>query len=356
MDVTPLALAPWRFETIAGAAPGGSSQHVTLLFLRIGGLAGVPRAAAVDAVRFSPAAEARLLPTPPGDAAALRHLLEEAEGGDFVDTESDEGRDLVRALASRSPFIENSESISSIRVLAFRKPRENGAGVVSGLLVATPDGARAYRNVCPHVSIPLDRDGEPLLTADGLFLVCRNHGALFEPEDGLCVAGPCEGESLDPLRIVRRAGGLGARRRRPAMNVPILVALYALCAVASAFFSSAETAITSLTDAAIFRMKSDGREERRAARADAGRPPAHARDPPRRQHARERRRGLARRRPRDLGLRGEMGRPHRDGPDDPPAPRRLGGHAEDARRAEARPGRAPLRRPDGVLRAACSRP
>ncbi len=207
MDVTPLALAPWRFETIAGAAPGGSSQHVTLLFLRIGGLAGVPRAAAVDAVRFSPAAEARLLPTPPGDAAALRHLLEEAEGGDFVDTESDEGRELVRALASRSPFIENSESISSIRVLAFQKPRENGAEVVSGLLVATPDGARAYRNVCPHVSIPLDRGGEPLLTADGLFLVCRNHGALFAPEDGLCVAGPCQGESLDPLRIARRGAG-----------------------------------------------------------------------------------------------------------------------------------------------------
>ena len=42
------------------------------------------------------------------------------------------------------------------------------------------------------------------------------------------------------------------------MNAPILVALYVLCACASAFFSSAETAITSLTDAAIFRMKSAG--------------------------------------------------------------------------------------------------
>jgi len=212
LDVTPVALAPWRFETIAEPAPGGPSQHVTLLFLRIGGLAGVPRAAAVDAVRFSPAAEARLLPTPPADAAALRHLLEEGEGGEFADTESDEGRDLVRALASRSLFIENSESISSIRALTFVKPRENGGGVVSSLLVATPDGARAYRNVCPHVSIPLDRGGEPLLTADGLFLVCRNHGALFNPESGLCVAGPCEGESLVPLPVVRSGGGwaLGA--------------------------------------------------------------------------------------------------------------------------------------------------
>jgi mutator protein MutT len=207
MDVTPVALAPWRFETIADATPGGTSQHVTLLFLRIGGLAGVPCAVAVDAVRFSPSEEARLLPTPPADAAALRHLLEDAEGGAFEDTESDEGRDRVRALASRSPFIKNSESISSIRALAFVKPRPNGDGVVSGLLVATPDGARAYRNVCPHVSIPLDRGGEPLLTADGLFLVCRNHGALFNPEDGLCVAGPCQGESLVPLGVVRSGAG-----------------------------------------------------------------------------------------------------------------------------------------------------
>ena len=200
MDVTPVALAPWRFETAAEAAPDGSSRHVTLLFLRVGGLAGVPRAAGVDAVRFSPAAEARLLPTPPLDAAALDWLLAE-EGGVFADTESDEGRDLVRALGSRSPFIENSESLSSIRALAFCKPRKDGAGTVSGLLVATPDGgARAYRNVCPHVPIPLDRGGEPLLTEEG-FLACRNHGALFAVEDGFCVVGPCAGESLEAIPV-----------------------------------------------------------------------------------------------------------------------------------------------------------
>ena len=43
------------------------------------------------------------------------------------------------------------------------------------------------------------------------------------------------------------------------MNDGVLLALYVLCAVASAFFSSAETAITSVTDSAIFRMKTEGR-------------------------------------------------------------------------------------------------
>jgi 8-oxo-dGTP diphosphatase len=206
MDVTPVGLTPWRFETSAGAAPDGASPHVTLLFLRIAGLAGVPRAAGVDAVRFSSAPEARLLPTPPLDAPALTWLMEEG-GGVFADTESDEGRDLVRALADRSPFIENSDSLPSVRALAFRKPRRDGAGTVSGLLVATPDGgARAYRNVCPHVPIPLDRGGEPLLTEEG-FLACRNHGALFAVEDGFCVAGPCAGESLEPIPVEPRGAG-----------------------------------------------------------------------------------------------------------------------------------------------------
>ena len=137
MDVTPVGLRPWRFETADGPQADGSSRHVTLLFLRIGGLVGAPRAAGVDAVRSSPAAEARLLPMPPADAEALRHLLEESDSDSFEDTETAEGLDLVRAAAARSPFIENSDSLSSLRAIAFRKPRANGAGTVSGLLVAT---------------------------------------------------------------------------------------------------------------------------------------------------------------------------------------------------------------------------
>jgi 8-oxo-dGTP diphosphatase len=207
MDVTPVGLAPFHFETTVGAAPGDSPRHVTVLFFEVNGIVGEPRAVTVDAVRWCTAAEAKILPMPPADAPALVRLLEKAAGEDaFANTESDEGRDLVRAHAARSPFIENSESLSSIRAVAFLKPRRDGAGVVSGILVATPDGARAYRNVCPHVPIPLDRGGEPLMTEEG-FLACRNHGALFALEDGFCVAGPCAGETLDGIAVERRGSG-----------------------------------------------------------------------------------------------------------------------------------------------------
>lgn len=207
MDVTPVGLTPFTFSTTAGAGPGDSSRHVTLLFFEVNGIVGEPRAVTVDAVRWCSAAEARLLPTPPLDAPALRQLLEEAGSAHFRDTESEAGLALAREHASRTPFIENSESLSSVRALAFRKPRKDGAGTVSGLLVATPDGgARAYRNVCPHVPIPLDRGGEPLLTEEG-FLACRNHGALFAVEDGFCVAGPCAGESLEAIPVEPRGAG-----------------------------------------------------------------------------------------------------------------------------------------------------
>lgn len=207
MDVTPVGLTPFSFSTIAGTDPGDSSRHVTLLFFEVNGIVGEPRALAVDAVRWCTAAEAKILPMPPADAPTLFRLLEKAAvEGAFANTESDEGRGLVRAHAARSPFIENSESLSSLRALAFKKPWKDGAGVLSGILIATPDGACAYRNVCPHVPIPLDRGGEPLLTEEG-FLACRNHGALFSVDDGFCVAGPCAGETLDRIAVERRGPG-----------------------------------------------------------------------------------------------------------------------------------------------------
>lgn len=206
MGVTPVGLSPFDFSTTAGAGPGDTSRHVTLLFFEVNGIVGEPRAVTVDAVRWCSAAEARLLPVPPADAAPLHRLLETSGGAGFADTESEAGLVLARETLARDPFIEESESLSSLRAVAFRKPREGGAGTISGILVATPDGARAYRNVCPHVPIPLDRGGEPLLTEEG-FLACRNHGALFAVEDGFCVAGPCAGESLEPVAVEPRGSG-----------------------------------------------------------------------------------------------------------------------------------------------------
>jgi nitrite reductase/ring-hydroxylating ferredoxin subunit len=61
----------------------------------------------------------------------------------------------------------------------------------------------AYRNSCPHVGTPLDWLPDRFFDRAGAFLLCGTHGALFRPEDGLCVRGPCTGKHLAaaPIRV-----------------------------------------------------------------------------------------------------------------------------------------------------------
>lgn len=39
------------------------------------------------------------------------------------------------------------------------------------------------------------------MALDGFHLLCGTHGALFRPQDGYCVSGPCVGDSLEPVPI-----------------------------------------------------------------------------------------------------------------------------------------------------------
>ena len=59
----------------------------------------------------------------------------------------------------------------------------------------------AYRNECPHAGSPLDLMPDQFLSADGRYLQCHTHGALFRIEDGMCVAGPCIGRALTAIAV-----------------------------------------------------------------------------------------------------------------------------------------------------------
>lgn len=73
---------------------------------------------------------------------------------------------------------------------AFRSP----AGEV---IVVTRDGQTyAYHNSCPHLGINLEFNPDEFMDSENHYLICSNHGALFQVEDGICVSGPCLGESL----------------------------------------------------------------------------------------------------------------------------------------------------------------
>lgn len=88
---------------------------------------------------------------------------------------------------------------------------ESGATAVDAVLhdgadsviVLRRDGqVHAYLNVCPHAGRRLDyAPGKFLLRNDTL--TCAVHGATFQQASGLCIGGPCCGDSLReiPLRI-----------------------------------------------------------------------------------------------------------------------------------------------------------
>ena len=65
----------------------------------------------------------------------------------------------------------------------------------------------AWRNVCPHAGRRLDYVPGKFLLDQGL-LICAAHGASFRLSDGECVAGPCRGEHLAKVAIVRRGAYL----------------------------------------------------------------------------------------------------------------------------------------------------
>lgn len=56
-----------------------------------------------------------------------------------------------------------------------------------------------YQNQCPHQPLSLDYGDGQFMDESGDFLLCRNHGAVFDPATGECLGGPCPGAFLRAL-------------------------------------------------------------------------------------------------------------------------------------------------------------
>ena len=59
----------------------------------------------------------------------------------------------------------------------------------------------AFENFCPHQGRRMDYAAGKFLISDTGTIVCPAHGAEFNPSNGLCINGPCLGESLKPVTI-----------------------------------------------------------------------------------------------------------------------------------------------------------
>lgn len=118
-----------------------------------------------------------------------------------------------RVVFQRAVAVHHPAQMGAVRVCQvaeLRAPRAISSGhdeegrIREVIVVATSSGEpRAYVNRCKHLPIPLDGGGRSFLSDDGAHLMCGTHGALYRLEDGYCVEGPCEGDSLErvPLRV-----------------------------------------------------------------------------------------------------------------------------------------------------------
>lgn len=76
----------------------------------------------------------------------------------------------------------------------------------TGFIVRYNNTVHAYLNRCAHVPIELDWAEGEFFESSGLYLMCSTHGAIYTPESGHCVGGPCRGGRLRPITALERDG------------------------------------------------------------------------------------------------------------------------------------------------------
>jgi nitrite reductase/ring-hydroxylating ferredoxin subunit len=104
--------------------------------------------------------------------------------------------------------------VEPVRVCASDELVDGGAGV---RCAATYGGGEAvvffvrydgraygYLNRCAHVPMELDWSEGQFFESSGLYLMCATHGAIYAPDTGKCVGGPCRGGRLRPVQVDER--------------------------------------------------------------------------------------------------------------------------------------------------------
>ena len=76
------------------------------------------------------------------------------------------------------------------------------------LVIKSRQGLKAFRDECPHLGVDLAWNPDAFMDADGEYIQCATHGALFEPTTGECVFGPCIGDRLKPVAVEVRDGAV----------------------------------------------------------------------------------------------------------------------------------------------------
>ncbi len=64
----------------------------------------------------------------------------------------------------------------------------------------------SYLNLCRHWSVGLDFDDNDFFSEDKAWLVCKNHGAIYEPVTGICEGGLAVARRFTACRLSKKMG------------------------------------------------------------------------------------------------------------------------------------------------------
>ena len=86
----------------------------------------------------------------------------------------------------------------------FRVQKEQR--IYAAFAIRSRGEVKAYLNICAHAGLTLDARRGEFWYLEGTYLGCVQHGAIYDPDDGKCVRGPCAGMALIPLNVGEREG------------------------------------------------------------------------------------------------------------------------------------------------------
>lgn len=89
------------------------------------------------------------------------------------------------------------------KVFYFRRGRNK----IEGFVLRTESRLSAFANVCPHWHVDLDLGTADFWDPENARILCKNHGALFNPESGVCERGPCVGVPLERFELAPEEAG-----------------------------------------------------------------------------------------------------------------------------------------------------
>lgn len=104
-----------------------------------------------------------------------------------------------------SNLLTENDFLTADIVIKLRTGQTRKANI---LLFQFNDSVYAFLNHCMHMQRQLNCQADAIFDGERQRLRCSMHGFVFEPETGVCLSPVCEGQQLQPIKLIEQQGFL----------------------------------------------------------------------------------------------------------------------------------------------------